>query len=88
MIKAIVRVRDNRVVNIIQIEEDANYQLTDGHILVDYVPEAIIGGTYLDGVFTPPIVDIQRDRREELKIKFRKQTGTFEDIQEFLADHI
>lgn len=88
MRKVIVGLRDNKIINIIEIEEDANYQVTSDRILVDFEPGAIVGGTYINGAFTAPprIVDTKRERYGELKVKFREQTATFEDVLEFLAD--
>ncbi len=88
--KAIVDLRTNLVTNIIEIEDDASYQVRAHQSLVDYERSAEINGTYIDGVFTPPVrfPNLNRQRHDELKIKFKARTATLDEVQEFLADFV
>ena len=88
--KKVIISKDGTVINIIEIEENANYSVDPDFTLVDYGPGAEIDGTFIDGKFTPPIriPNPLNVRRQELKSKFREQTATFDEVQEFLSNHI
>jgi hypothetical protein len=66
MRQALVSIVTDKVISIIEIaDEGSTYEPPDYHILVDPDEDAEVGGTYVDGVFTPPAPTVSVPSIEE-----------------------
>ena len=84
MRKVIVETTTGLVVNVVELEDGADWSPPEGHEVLDAGPGAEPGGTWDRSAFAPAVVVDQNPGLTALRAKLVDDTATFADLKKML----